>query len=74
MIINALGELGNPNADIDPADALLQTSDEIVVDERALATHEPQHRPQRVQNPSAYRTQHPKRDAPATSSPRKWHK
>lgn len=37
MIINALGELRDPNTGIAPADALQQTSDEIVVDERALA-------------------------------------
>jgi membrane dipeptidase len=37
MIINALGGLDNPNAETAPADALLQTSDEITVDERALA-------------------------------------
>lgn len=38
MIVNALGELGNPNArGTEPADALLRTSDEIAVDERALA-------------------------------------
>src|ERR1700722_12435100 len=37
MIINALGGLDNPNAETAPADALLQTSDEIAVDQRALA-------------------------------------
>jgi membrane dipeptidase len=37
LIVNALGALDNPNADVVPADALQQTSDEIVVDERALA-------------------------------------
>jgi membrane dipeptidase len=37
MIVNALGGLDNPNADVAPADALLQLSDEMVVDERALA-------------------------------------
>lgn len=37
MIVNALGSLCNPNADVVPADALQQTSDEIVVDERTLA-------------------------------------
>jgi membrane dipeptidase len=37
VIINALGGLENPNAGTTPADALLPTSDEIAVDERALA-------------------------------------
>ena len=37
MIVNALGGLDNPNAGLGQADALLQTSDEVVVDERALA-------------------------------------
>jgi membrane dipeptidase len=37
MIVNALGGLSNPNADIAPADPLQQTSDEIVVDERTLS-------------------------------------
>jgi hypothetical protein len=37
MIINALGGLDNPNVSAGSADALLHTSDEIVVDERALA-------------------------------------
>ena len=37
MIVNALGGLCNPNAEVAPADALQQTSDEIVVDKRTLA-------------------------------------
>jgi membrane dipeptidase len=37
VIVNALGGLDNPNAGLGQADALLQTSDEVVVDERALA-------------------------------------
>lgn len=37
MIVNALGGLSNPNAKVAPADALQQTSDEIVVDKRTLA-------------------------------------
>jgi len=37
MIINALGGLDNPNTGIVPADPLQQTSDEMVLDERALA-------------------------------------
>jgi membrane dipeptidase len=37
MIVNALGGLCNPNAEAAPADALQQTSDEIVVDKRTLA-------------------------------------
>ncbi|MEO5877039.1 MAG: membrane dipeptidase [Streptosporangiaceae bacterium] len=37
MIINALGGIDNPNADLAGVNALLQNSDEMVVDARALA-------------------------------------
>jgi membrane dipeptidase len=37
LIVNALGAIDNPNADLNPADALLPTSAEITVDTRALA-------------------------------------
>ena len=37
LIINALGGIDNPNADLNPADALHVTSAEIAVDARALA-------------------------------------
>lgn len=36
LIVNALGELHNPNADTDTADSLLQSSDQMTLDERAL--------------------------------------
>ncbi|GAA3238015.1 dipeptidase [Actinocorallia longicatena] len=37
LIVNALGGLDNPNAGLDSASALLQNSDEMIVDARAIA-------------------------------------